>query len=120
MRPIRCRLMIDRCNASREDISGYESTISLAATTSSPVDRQHLIHDAVKDIESRLDGFATSDGSVAMKNLLVHLGTGHQSDLTGDLPFEGTLRVHPHPVVRSDQVHRDIGVDEDHGTGRSS
>jgi hypothetical protein len=84
------------------------------------LDRMDDVDDAEQGLERGVDELGTPDRRVAMEDLLEHLGIGAQ-----DLPArDGILEQAPRPhllrLISADQVHRDAGVDEDHGIGASS
>jgi hypothetical protein len=50
-----------------------------------------------------------------MKDLLQHLGIGHQPSALGNETLQEALRVGLVRVGGSHEIHRDIGIDKDHG-----
>jgi len=81
----------------------------------SPINRQHLIDDAKQRVECWLDGIAAVDRDVAVQNFLQHFGIGNQALALADQLFEQSLRVALVRVRRAHEIHRDVGVDENHG-----
>lgn len=77
------------------------------------INGKNLIDKAEQRIEGRLDGVAAADGHVAMQDLLEHLGVGNQALPFGDGPLEQTLRIRLMRVRRPDEVHGEVGIDED-------
>lgn len=81
---------------------------------STGVDGKHFVDDSQQRVEGGLDRIAPIDGDVAVKDLLQHLGVGHESCPLGDVSLEQPLRVSLVRMRSSDEVHRNVGVDEDH------
>lgn len=79
------------------------------------VNRQNLIHYAQKRIERRLNCIPAIHGCITMEYLLQHLGIGKQSFPFGKALFDKPPAIGFVRMGRPDQVHRDVGVDENHG-----
>ena len=79
------------------------------------VHREYLVDDAEQDVEGWLDRIAAPYRDIAMKDLLQHLGIGHQPSALGNEPLQQALRVGLVGVGGSHEIHRDIGIDKDHG-----
>ncbi len=79
------------------------------------VDREDLVDDAEQGVEGWLDGVTAVDGGVAVEDFLEDFGVGYQALAVADQFFQQLLRVGFVWVGRTDQVHRDIGVDQKHG-----
>src|SRR6266849_10059551 len=77
-------------------------------------DSQHLIDDAEQGIKRRLDSIAAVDCDVAVQYLLQHFGVRNQTLALADNLFEQPQRIALVRMGRADQVHRDVGVDENH------
>lgn len=78
------------------------------------INGQYLVNDFEQDLKTRLNCIATIDRDVAVENLLQDLRIGHEPPSLGDSPFEQSPGVHLMRVLASDQVHRDIRVNQDH------
>ena len=59
-------------------------------------------------------GVATSDRHVTMEDLLKYLRVRHESFVLGNATLEKALSIDFVRMRGSDEVHRDIGVDQDH------
>jgi hypothetical protein len=81
--------------------------------------REHVVTDSQKRVESRLDGVAAVDGGVAVENFLEHFGVGHEAFPFGQAPLEHPLRARLVGVRSAHEVHRNVGVEEDHRAGLS-
>lgn len=79
------------------------------------VDWQHRVGDPEQDLERRLDGLAPVDRHVAVEYLLEDLRIGDEPLLLDDDPLQELSRSCLVGVIGSDEIHRDVGVDEDHG-----
>jgi len=78
------------------------------------IHRQHIIDDLEQYFEARLDGIAAIDGNKTVKDLLHDIGIGDEPALLGDGSFEQTASIDLVRMLRTHQVHRNIGVDQDH------
>ena len=92
----------------------------LGAIDSAEIDREHVVDNTEEGIERRLDGIATVDRHVAMQKFLEHFRVCHQSLAIRDGVLEDSLGIDFPSVRAADQVHRDVGVDEDHARVQSS
>ncbi len=78
------------------------------------VHRQHLVDKLEQDLEARLDGVASVNRHVSVEDFLEDLGVGDQPSSLGDGPLEKAPRIDLVRVLRAHQVHRNVGVDQDH------
>ncbi len=76
---------------------------------------EHLIDNSEQGIKRRLNGIPAIDSGVSVQDFLENFGIGDEAFAVADQPFKEALRVGLVRMVRADQVHRDIGIDEDHG-----
>lgn len=81
------------------------------------VHRQHLIDDTEQSVESWLNCVAAIDCNISVQDFLQDLGIGNQTLTVGDQLLEQTLRVRFVRMRCANQIHRDIGVDQNHGRG---
>jgi hypothetical protein len=79
------------------------------------LDRIDDIDDRKEDVEGRIDIARSMDRDEAMQDLLQDLCVGAQDLAVRDRVFEKAPGRGFVGMVRADQVHRDIRVDEDHG-----
>src|SRR5258706_2487854 len=84
------------------------------ALRSSLIYGEILVDDVKQGIECGLDRLSAADSGVAVQNLLKHLCTGHQPLTTADELLDQALRVSLTRMRRSDQIHRNIRINEDH------
>jgi len=77
-------------------------------------DGEDFVDHAEQGVAGRLDRIPAIDRDVAVQDFLEDLGVGHEALALGDQPLERSLRVGLVGVGRTDEVHRDVGVDEDH------
>jgi hypothetical protein len=75
---------------------------------------EDLVDDLEQHLETRLDRIASIDGDIAVKNLLQDLGIGDEPSFFGDGTFEKTTSVDLVRMLPAYQVHRDVGVHQDH------
>ncbi len=80
-----------------------------------PIDSQHLIDDAKERVKCGLDGVAAVDRNVAVQDLLKRFGIRNQALPLADQLLEPSLRVAFARMRRAHEIHRDVGVDQDHG-----
>ncbi len=80
-------------------------------------DREHLFRQRSENVPRIPDRFQPPYGRVAVEDLLEHLGIGHESLTGSDQVFELSLGGELEGMGRPDQVHRDVGVEEDHEAG---
>lgn len=81
----------------------------------SSIDGHNLIHDSEQGIERRLNGVTPVDCDVAMQNFLEHLGIRHESLPITDDFFQRSLRVNLVRMGRSDEIHRNVRIHQNHG-----
>ena len=87
---------------------------ALGALDVGELDREDPLDDAEQRIESGLNGVAAADRDVTVQDLLQHLDVRDEPLSLAQGSLEKLLRVPLVRVRRADQVHRDIGVEEDH------
>ena len=92
----------------------------LGAIDSAEIDRENLVDNTEDGIERRLDGIAAVDRHVPMQNFLKYFRVCHQSLAIGDGVLEDSLGIDFPSVRGADEVHRDVGIDEDHDRVQSS
>ena len=78
------------------------------------VHRQHVIDDLEQHIKARLDRIAAINRYVTVKDFLQNLGIGDEPAFFGDRSFEETTSIDLVRVLGAYQVHRDVGVNENH------
>ena len=78
------------------------------------LNRQHVVHHAEDRIKSRLNRLALVDCHVPMTDLLQHLGVGDEPFSSRQRRLQQTLRIELVRVCGTHQIHRNIGVDQDH------
>jgi len=75
--------------------------------------REDIIHNVQKQLECRPNGFPLAYGGIPMQDLLKHFGVGYETLSRRDQAFQEKLRFGLVRVRRTDEVHRDIGIDKD-------
>lgn len=75
--------------------------------------RQDFIDNREDRCECRVDGFSTPDGCIAVKDLLKHFSARHKASIGHDGVSEQASRGEFVGVFRTDQIHRDVRIDED-------
>jgi len=78
------------------------------------LDWQHGVNDIQQGVEGGLDGVESVDAAVAVEDLLKDLGVGDEPLAISDESFKHPLGVDFVRVRGSHEVHRNVGVDEDH------
>ena len=111
--------MTEMWTASRADNLGVVARRRRARSHVRPLDRIHDVDDGQECIERGVDVLGTPNGRVPMQDLLEDLGIGAERFAGGDGVFECPTSGLLVRMGRPDQVHRDVGVDEDHVAGRS-
>jgi len=86
----------------------------LGTLGNAPINRQHLIDNTEERIKRWLDSIAAVDCNVAMQDLLKHFGVRNQALAVTDQLLEPSLRVALVRMSGADQIHRNIGVDQNH------
>ena len=86
----------------------------LRALKDATVNGQDFIDHTEKRIKGRLNGIAAIDGNIAMQYLLEHFGVGDQALAPAEQFFQQSLRIDFMRVRPAYQVHRNIGIDQDH------
>ena len=97
----------------RGDVSATEDDL-FSALGDRTINRKHLIYHAKQYVECRLDGVAPADSYVAMQDLLENLGIGDETLPFSDQFLQYSLRIALVSMECADQVHRDIGIDQNH------
>ena len=87
------------------DLRGSENVLTF--------DRNDMIDNGEEQLSSGLNCLSAVDGSVAAQNLLKNFGIANEFFLCGYEPFQSKLRFGSMRMRRANQVHRNIGVDED-------
>ena len=75
-------------------------------------DVEHLVDHGLQGLEGRADGIESSDRRVPVQDLLVDLRVRHEALSSRDRSFHLTLRLDLALVIGSDEVHRNVGIDE--------
>ena len=78
---------------------------------------QNLIRQSQQGVESWLNRVAAADGHIAVENFLEYFGVSHQTLALAYEFFEPTLCIAPMRVRSTDEIHRNVGIDENHGCG---
>jgi hypothetical protein len=78
------------------------------------IHHENLVVEAEQDVEHGLDGIPAIDGHIAMQDLLKDLSVRDQALALDHATLQQTLRFDFVGMGGSNQVHRDIGVHEDH------
>jgi hypothetical protein len=92
----------------------------LGAIDGTEIDGEYLVDNTEEGIERRLDGITAVDRHVPMQDFLEHFRVRHQSLAIGDRVLEDSLGIDFPSVRAADEVHRDVGIDEDHAPVQSS
>jgi len=90
---------------------------SLCAFDDGVIDWQHFINNSKQSIERRLNRVTTFDRHIAMQNFLEHLSIRHEPLAFTQEFLKQPLCVRLMRMGRTDEIHRDIRVDENHGRG---
>jgi len=77
------------------------------------LDGKNVIHNIQYELEGRPDRFSFLDRGVPMNNLQQHLGVGYKPLSRCDQALQEELRLGLVRVRRTNQVHRNVGVDKD-------
>jgi len=77
-----------------------------------PVNSQYLIGNAQQSVERRLDGIPPIYGDITMQNFLQDFGVGNQALPVANQIFEQPLRVGLVRMRRTNEIHGNIGVDQ--------
>jgi len=80
------------------------------------IDRQNLIDGPEQGIECGLNAAASFDRRVAVKDFDEYFGVRDEPHPLRDERLESTLGVDLVGVGSADQIHGDVGVDENHGS----
>ena len=80
-----------------------------------PIHSQHLVHNAEQSVEGRLDCVAAVNSDVAVQDFLENLGVRNQALSLADHLFEQSPRIALVVMRSANQIHRNIGIDQNHG-----
>ncbi len=86
----------------------------LGALSGRPRDVEHLINDAEQGVKGGLDSVSAVNGDIPMKDLLQDLGVGDEPLTIIYQLFEQSLRVALAGVGCAHEIHRNIGIDQNH------
>jgi len=78
------------------------------------VDGQYFIDHAKQRIKRWLNGVAAVDGNIAMQYFLEHFCVGDQALAVAQQLLHPSLRVDLMRMGSAYQVHRNVGIDQDH------
>ena len=98
---------------SRRDPAMPEDNL-LGTFRDGPVNRQHLIDNAKQSVKGRLDGVAAVDRDVTVQDFLEHLRVSNQPLAITDQLLQQVLSVALVSMSRTDEVHRNVRVHQDH------
>ena len=82
-------------------------------------DGEDLVDQGEERRRARLDRIRTPDRDVPMEDFLEHLGVGDEALASFDGPLRDRAGAPLQVLVRADELHRDVDVDEDHRDGGS-
>jgi hypothetical protein len=108
-----CCSMTATCTASRAESRRLPRTIAFAFDDGG-VDGEYLVNHPDQRIEGGLNRVAPVDGHVTMQDLLQHLGIGDEALTVRDALLEESLGVGLVRVHGANEVHRNVGIDQDH------
>ena len=115
MRLIPAVRMVATCRASRAERPPTELMSALAARISDMPKVKMSSAIGIQGLKGRVDGVQALRRRIAMQDLLVDLDVGDESLPVSDEPCEDRHRPILVRMRRSHQVHRHIGINEDHG-----
>ena len=92
--------------------NNFFRTLNMAAFHS-----QHLIRHAQQSVECGLNRIVAVDRGIAVENFLQYFGVSHQTLALAHQFFKPSLRVAPVGMGGADEIHRNIGIDKNHGCG---
>ncbi len=75
---------------------------------------EYFVHRVEQRVERRLYVATAINGDVAMKNFLQHLRVSDEALPLADQPFQQTLAIGFMGTRRAHQIHRDVGIDQNH------
>ena len=80
-------------------------------------DRQDLVYNRKHGIKGGLDCLAAVDGDIAVQDFLQGFRIGYQALARTDEFFQPPLSIYFVLMRRADQIHGNIGIDQDHDGG---
>ncbi len=80
-----------------------------------PINAQHLIDNPEQSVKCWLDRISAVDCNVAVQDLLKHFGICDQTLAVADQFLEPLLCIALMRMGRAYEIHRDVGIDQDHG-----
>lgn len=72
----------------------------------------HQVNDPEQCVKCGLDRISPIDGHVAVKDFLEYIGVRNQSFSTADQRLDSPLSIHLMGMSRTDQIHRNVGVNQ--------
>ena len=99
--------------ASRADSRARFWAISPARSTSAFSIAKYVVNNAQDHLKGRPDGLPLVDGGVAMQDLLQHFRIRDQTLARRNQTLQQDLCFRLVRMRCSDEVHRDVGIDED-------
>lgn len=104
-----------------QGVSGGEPRIAkddfLGALRGRTFDGINHIGYSEKRVEGRLNGVPAIYGNVAVQNFLKHFRVRDQALTIADKTLQKSLRIRLVWMGRTDQVHRNVGIDQNHSGG---
>lgn len=86
----------------------------LGALRSNEIHVQHLIDNSEQGVKRRLDRVPAVNGDIAVKNLLQYVGVRNQPLPFADKSFQQLLRIALVTMSRTDEIHWNIRINQDH------
>ena len=80
----------------------------------------NLIDQNIQVRKPMSDCYLSIDRSITVQNLLINLSTRHEPFASQDELITEPLRPHTKLRIASDDIHRDVGIDENHRPGLPS
>ncbi len=80
----------------------------------------NLIDQDIQVRKPMSDCYLSIDRSITVQNLLINLCTRHEPFTSQDELITEPLRPHTKLRIASDDIHRDVGIDENHRPGLPS
>ena len=77
------------------------------------LDAEHIVDHVQDHLECRPYGFPASDCRIPMKDFLQNFRIGNQALSGGYQAFQNHLRLGLVRMRRSDEIHRNVGIDKD-------
>jgi hypothetical protein len=101
--------------ASRAERRRYPEDNLFGTFGNCPVNGKHFIHNIQKGIKSKLKVMMPIDGRIPMQNLLQDLGVRNQALTLAHELFQQPLGISLVGTGCTDQIHGDVGINQDHG-----